>query len=45
MGQGMWYIDEADRAAAVAALRRGSDLGMIHIDTAEIYGDAEQVVA
>ena len=30
---------------AVAALRRGIDLGMTHIDTAEMYGDAELVVA
>jgi diketogulonate reductase-like aldo/keto reductase len=29
----------------VAALRRGLDLGMAHIDTAEMYGDAEPVVA
>ena len=34
-----------DRATAVAALRRGIDLGMTHIDTAEMYGDAEPVVA
>ncbi len=27
-----------------AALRRGLDLGMTHIDTAEMYGDAETVV-
>jgi diketogulonate reductase-like aldo/keto reductase len=45
IGQGTWYIDEGDRAAAVAALRRGLDLGMTHIDTAEMYGDAELVVA
>ena len=45
IGQGTWYIDSGDRAAAVAALRRGMDLGMTHIDTAEMYGDAELVVA
>jgi diketogulonate reductase-like aldo/keto reductase len=45
MGQGTWYIDHGDRAGAVAALRRGIDLGMTHIDTAEMYGDAELVVA
>ncbi len=39
LGQGSWYLDRAaDRAAAVAALRRGLDLGMTHIDTAEMYG-------
>jgi len=45
IGQGTWYIDHGDRKTAVAALRRGIDLGMTHIDTAEMYGDAELVVA
>src|SRR5581483_9320530 len=45
IGQGTWYIDRGDRRTAVAALRRGFDLGMTHIDTAEMYGDAEPVVA
>jgi diketogulonate reductase-like aldo/keto reductase len=45
IGQGTWYIDRGDRRIAVAALRRGIDLGMTHIDTAEMYGDAELVVA
>lgn len=44
IGQGTWYIDIAHRPAAVAALRRGLDLGMTHIDTAEMYGEAEIVV-
>ena len=44
IGQGTWYIDDAHRPTAVAALRRGLDLGMTHIDTAEMYGDAEDVV-
>ncbi|WP_275896084.1 aldo/keto reductase [Sphingomonas crusticola] len=44
IGQGTWYIDDANRPRAVAALRRGLDLGMTHIDTAEMYGDAELVV-
>jgi diketogulonate reductase-like aldo/keto reductase len=38
IGQGTWYIDEKDREAAVNALRLGLDLGMTHIDTAEMYG-------
>jgi diketogulonate reductase-like aldo/keto reductase len=45
IGQGTWYIDRGDRTRAVAALRRGIDLGMTHIDTAEMYGDAELVIA
>ena len=46
IGQGTWYIEQGDRASAIAALRRGVDLGMNHIDTAEMYGAgaAEEVV-
>jgi diketogulonate reductase-like aldo/keto reductase len=39
VGQGTWNLETGDRRAAVAALRRGLDLGMNHIDTAEMYGD------
>jgi diketogulonate reductase-like aldo/keto reductase len=45
IGQGTWYLDRGDRKQAVAALRRGIELGMTHIDTAEMYGDAELVIA
>jgi diketogulonate reductase-like aldo/keto reductase len=45
IGQGTWYLDRSDRKRAVAALRRGIELGMTHIDTAEMYGDAELVIA
>jgi diketogulonate reductase-like aldo/keto reductase len=45
VGQGTWYLDHGDRKRAVAALQRGLDLGMTHIDTAEMYGDAELVIA
>ena len=45
IGQGTWYIDRGDRKSAVAALSRGIELGMTHIDTAEMYGDAELVIA
>ena len=34
IGQGTWYSEEDDRESAIAALRRGLDLGMSHIDTA-----------
>jgi diketogulonate reductase-like aldo/keto reductase len=46
IGQGTWYIDEASRPGAIAALQRGLELGMNHIDTAEMYGDgaAEEIV-
>ena len=45
IGQGTWYLDHGDRKRAVAALQRGLDLGMTHVDTAEMYGDAELVIA
>ena len=46
VGQGTWYIERADRTRTLAALRRGLDLGMTHIDTAEMYGSgaAEEIV-
>jgi diketogulonate reductase-like aldo/keto reductase len=48
LGQGTWRMGEsaAARAAEVAALRTGLDLGLTLIDTAEMYGEggAEEVV-
>ena len=44
IGQGTWFLDQGDVPTAIAALRRGIDLGMTHIDTAEMYGDAEALV-
>ena len=46
IGQGTWYIEHADAETAIAALRRGLDLGMTHVDTAEMYGSgaAEELV-
>jgi diketogulonate reductase-like aldo/keto reductase len=41
LGQGTWKIEESSRASAVAAMRRGLDLGMTHIDTAEMYGSGQ----
>jgi diketogulonate reductase-like aldo/keto reductase len=38
IGQGTWYLDDADSETAIATLQRGLDLGMTHIDTAELYG-------
>jgi diketogulonate reductase-like aldo/keto reductase len=47
IGQGTWYAENDERDAAIAALRRGINLGMTHIDTAEMYGSgkAEVMVA
>lgn len=44
IGQGTWKIGSGRRARAVEALRAGLDAGMTHIDTAEMYGDAEPIV-
>ncbi len=50
VGMGTWMIEGRSRAAeqrAVEALKLGLDLGMNHIDTAEMYGNgkAEELVA
>jgi diketogulonate reductase-like aldo/keto reductase len=48
IGQGTWNVPErgAQAEEAKRALRRGVELGMTHIDTAEMYGDgrAEELV-
>jgi diketogulonate reductase-like aldo/keto reductase len=38
IGQGTWRMEKDDRAQAVRALRAGLDLGLTHVDTAEMYG-------
>jgi diketogulonate reductase-like aldo/keto reductase len=38
IGQGTWNLERDPRQGAVAALRHGLDLGMTHVDTAEMYG-------
>jgi diketogulonate reductase-like aldo/keto reductase len=38
IGQGTWDLENGDRAEAIRAIRRGLDLGLTHIDTAEMYG-------
>lgn len=38
VGQGTWRLEETRAADAIASLKRGLDLGMAHIDTAEMYG-------
>jgi diketogulonate reductase-like aldo/keto reductase len=49
IGQGTWMIEGSREIEkrAVEALRLGLDLGMTHIDTAELYGDGrvEELVA
>ena len=38
IGLGTWNLEHDDRAAALAAIRRALELGMTHVDTAEMYG-------
>jgi diketogulonate reductase-like aldo/keto reductase len=38
IGQGTWQMESDDRSEALRALRVGLDLGLTHIDTAELYG-------
>ncbi|MEI9932463.1 MAG: aldo/keto reductase [Rhizomicrobium sp.] len=47
IGQGTWRIEKNERSEAIQALKRGIDLGMTHIDTAERYGFGvvEEIVA
>jgi diketogulonate reductase-like aldo/keto reductase len=48
LGMGTWYLGEqpARRAAHLAALRSGIEIGLTLVDTAEMYGDgaAEELV-
>lgn len=41
VGQGTWELEKSDLRQAIKALQHGLDLGMTHIDTAEMYGDGK----
>lgn len=41
LGQGTWQMEDDDRDGAIRALRAGLDLGLTHVDTAELYGNGE----
>src|SRR5262245_8976595 len=41
IGEGTWQMEEDDRASAIAAVRRALDLGLVHLDTAEMYGSGK----
>jgi diketogulonate reductase-like aldo/keto reductase len=45
IGQGTWRLDDDQRRSAIEALRKGLDAGLTHVDTAEMYGEAEPLVA
>ncbi len=38
IGIGTWNMEQAPRARAVASIHKAIDLGMTHVDTAELYG-------
>lgn len=49
IGQGTWNLAAGDSSSpgarnAIAALQRGIDLGMTHIDTAEMYEGSEDLI-
>lgn len=46
VGLGTWQMEQGDRESAIRAIRRAIDLGVTHIDTAEIYakGAVEEIV-
>jgi diketogulonate reductase-like aldo/keto reductase len=47
VGLGTWNMERDDRKETVRAIRRALDLGMTHVDTAELYGAGrvEEIVA
>jgi diketogulonate reductase-like aldo/keto reductase len=47
IGQGTWQMEGDDRATAVQSLKLGIELGLTHVDTAEMYGSGrvEELVA
>jgi diketogulonate reductase-like aldo/keto reductase len=47
VGEGTWNMERDSRAEAIRAIRRGLDLGITHVDTAEMYGSGsvEELVA
>lgn len=41
MGLGTWNMERDDRDRVIAAIRRAIELGLCHLDTAELYGMGE----
>ena len=38
VGLGTWYLEQSDAKTAIAAVQAALDLGLTHVDTAELYG-------
>lgn len=41
VGLGTWYLEESDSKTAIAAVQTALDLGLTHVDTAELYGSGK----
>jgi len=41
IGIGTWNMEGDDRKGAIAAIRRAIEIGMVHVDTAELYGSGK----
>ncbi|HEU4734745.1 MAG TPA: aldo/keto reductase, partial [Kofleriaceae bacterium] len=41
LGIGTWNMERDDRRSAIRAIRRAIELGMTHVDTAEMYGNGK----
>ena len=41
VGLGTWYLEQADDKTAIAAVQAALELGLTHVDTAELYGSGK----
>lgn len=41
VGLGTWYLESSDPRTAIAAVQTALDLGLTHLDTAELYGSGQ----
>jgi diketogulonate reductase-like aldo/keto reductase len=41
VGLGTWYLEQSDAKTAIAAVQAALELGLTHVDTAELYGSGK----
>src|SRR5690349_5927221 len=41
VGLGTWYLEQTEPKTAIAAVQAALDLGLTHVDTAELYGSGK----
>jgi diketogulonate reductase-like aldo/keto reductase len=41
VGLGTWYLEQAEPKTAIAAVQAALELGLTHVDTAELYGSGQ----